>query len=300
MKDRGQRTAVADPAATAAPNQVTVDPGAIDRDEPEQRPGSNARARTRLYRNGACVSHDVPVAAIAGHLTDPTTVVWLDLCRPTPADFAMVDTQFGLHELAIEDALQQSQRPKLDHYPTHLFLSAYAVTLDADATRVDTSEIAAFITGQALITVRHDDRSDMASVLARWDAAPDLTRHGVAFLLHGLLDHLVDGHLAAVQQLDDGIEQLDDLLFEEHRSQIQAVQRRSFQLRKNLVVVRRVVLPMRDVLSTLLRRDLTTVGEAMAPYFQDAYDHVLHQLGRDHRRPHRDHRLLRPEPPLPR
>jgi magnesium transporter len=281
MKNRGQRTAVADPAAaTAAPNQRTADPVTIDRNEPGHQPGSSPRARTRLYRNGTCVLHDFPVAEIAGHLTDPTSVVWLDLCQPTPADFAMIDTQFGLHELAIEDAVQRSQRPKLDHYPTHLFLSAYAVTVDADATRVDANEIAAFITGQALITVRHDDRFDITPVLARWDAAPDLARHGVAFLLHGLLDHLVDGHLTAVQQLDDGIEQLDDLLFDEHRSQIQAVQRRSFQLRKNLVILRRVVLPMREVLNTLLRRDLPTVGEAMASYYQDVYDHVLHVADR--------------------
>ena len=115
----------------------------------------------------------------------------------------------------------------------------------------------------------------MTAVLARWDASPDLAVHGVAFLLHGLLDHLVDGHFAAVQQLDDGIEQLEDLLFDEHRSQIQAVQRRSFQLRKNLVILRRVVLPMREVLNTLLRRDLTIVDEAMTPYYQDVYDHVL-------------------------
>jgi magnesium transporter len=276
MKDRGQRAAVADPAATAVPNQMTADPATIERDESGHRLGSNPQARTRLYRNGACVVRDFPVADIAGHLSDPTSVVWLDLCRPTAADFAMVDAQFGLHELAVEDAVQQSQRPKLDHYPTHLFLSAYAVSLDADATRVDASEIAAFITDQALITVRHDDRFDITAVLARWDAAPELARHGVAFLLHGLLDHLVDGHLTAVQQLDDGIEQLDDLLFDERRAQIQAVQRRSFQLRKNLVLLRRVVLPMREVLNTLLRRDLPTVGEAMASYYQDVYDHVLH------------------------
>ena len=247
----------------------------VDHDASANGRGANPRAHTRLYRDGVCVSQDFPVADISAHLSDPASVVWLDLCRPTPADFAMVDTQFGLHELAVEDALHESQRPKLDHYATHLFLSAYAVSLDADGTRLDASEIAAFITDQALITVRKDDRFDIAPVLARWDAAPDLAGHGVAFLLHGLLDHLVDGHFAAVQQLDDGIEQLEDLLFDERRSQIQAVQRRSFQLRKNLVVLRRVVLPMREVLNTLLRRDLHIVGEAMTPYYQDVYDHVL-------------------------
>jgi magnesium transporter len=111
--------------------------------------------------------------------------------------------------------------------------------------------------------------------VARWDASPDLAKHGVAFLLYGLLDHLVDSHFTAVQQLDESIEQLEDLIFDERRAQIEKVQRRSFELRKNLVVLRRVVLPMREVLNTLLRRDLDTVSEAMTPYYQDVYDHVL-------------------------
>jgi magnesium transporter len=221
------------------------------------------------------VSSDFPVADISEHLTDPASVVWLDLCRPTPADFDMVNTEFGLHELAIEDAGHESQRPKLDRYATHLFLSAYAVSLDAEGVQLDASEIAVFITEQAFITVRKDDRFNFAPVLARWDATADLAKHGVSFLLYGLLDHLVDGHFTAVQQLDEAIEELEELLFDERRSQIQAVQRRSFQLRKNLVVLRRVVLPMREVLNTLLRRDLHTVGEAMTPYYQDVYDHVL-------------------------
>lgn len=221
------------------------------------------------------MSRDFPVADISGHLTDPASVVWLDLCRPTAADFAMIDAEFGLHELAVEDALQESQRPKLDRYASHLFLSAYAVVLDTTGTRLTTSEIAAFITDQALITVRKDDGFDITAVLARWDGSADLAGNGVAFLLHGVLDHIVDGHFDAVQQLDDSIEQLEELLFDERRSQVHAVQRRSFQLRRNLVVLRRVVLPMREVLNSLLRRDLHVVGEAMTPYYQDVYDHVL-------------------------
>ena len=254
---------------------MSTTPVVAKRDAPAGGLGANPRARTRLYRAGTLLVQDFPVADISDHLADPTSVVWLDLCRPTPADFDMVNTEFGLHELAVEDALHESQRPKLDHYATHLFLSAYAVTIDPTGERLNASEIAVFITDQALITVRKDDRFDIAPVLARWDASPDLAEHGVAFLLYGLLDHLVDGHFTAVQRLDEGIEQLEGLLFDERRSQIQAVQRRSFQLRKNLVVLRRVVLPMREVLSSLLRRDLHVVGAAMTPYYQDVYDHVL-------------------------
>ena len=89
-----------------------------------------------------------------------------------------------------------------------------------------------------------------------------------------MLDLIVDRHFEAVQSLDDGIEELEDLLFDE-RPRGPEVQRRSFELRKSLVTLRRVVLPMREVVNTLLRRDLHVVPDDMAPYFQDVYDHVL-------------------------
>ena len=231
--------------------------------------------RTRLYRDGALVLENFPEAEISEHLAAPGSVVWLDMCAPTAADFAMINAEFGLHELAIEDALHERQRPKLDRYPHHLFLSAYTVSLDAAAGELEAREIAVFITDRALITVRKDTGFDIGQVTARWDASPDLASHGVAFLLYGLLDHLVDGHFAAVQDLDDSIEQLQDLLFTEDRAQIRAVQRRTFQLRKELVALRRIVLPMREVINSLMRRDLHVVSEPMAPYYQDVYDHVL-------------------------
>ncbi|GAA3450215.1 magnesium transporter CorA family protein [Dactylosporangium matsuzakiense] len=237
--------------------------------------GPGSRARTRLYRDGICVLHDFPVADISEHLIDPRSVVWLDLCRPTAGDFVMINEKFGLHELAVEDAVGESQRPKLDRYASHLFLSAYAVSFDTGDTALAVSEIAVFITDQALITVRKNDHLDLTPVLARWDSSDDLAGHGVGFLLYGLLDHLVDGQFTAVQRLDECVQELEDLLFDERHAHVQAVQRRSFQLRKSLVALRRVVLPMREVLNTLMRRDLSTVDAAMAPYYQDVYDHVL-------------------------
>ena len=125
-----------------------------------------------------------------------------------------------------------------------------------------------------MITVRKDPGFDIDGVVARWDGSSDLAAHGVGFLLWGLLDFVVDGHFASVQQLDEAMEGLEDLLFDE-RSHGAEVQRRSFELRKSLVLLRRVVLPMREVVNSLLRRDLGLVDEAMGPYFQDVYDHVL-------------------------
>lgn len=110
--------------------------------------------------------------------------------------------------------------------------------------------------------------------MRRWDESSDLAKYGVGFLLWGLLDDIVDGHFATVQQLDGAIETLEDLLFDD-RPRDTEVQRRSFELRKSLVLLRRVVLPMREVVNSLMRRDLHAVDEAMTPYYQDVYDHVL-------------------------
>ena len=108
----------------------------------------------------------------------------------------------------------------------------------------------------------------------RWDASPDLAKFGVGYLLHGLLDYIVDGHFEAVQSLDDSVEALEDDLFAANPMGIQ-VQRRSFELRKSLVLLRRIVIPMREVVNALMRRDLHVVSDDMMPYYQDVYDHVL-------------------------
>ena len=108
----------------------------------------------------------------------------------------------------------------------------------------------------------------------RWDASPDLAKFGVGYLLHGLLDYIVDGHFEAVQSLDDAVEGLEDQLFADIPQDL-AVQRRSFELRKSLVLLRRIVIPMREVVNALMRRDLHVVSDDMMPYYQDVYDHVL-------------------------
>ncbi|WP_242665369.1 MULTISPECIES: magnesium transporter CorA family protein [unclassified Nocardioides] len=217
---------------------------------------------------------DFALADVAEHLRDDSAVVWVDLCAPDAADLQLVADELGLHRLAVEDATQGHQRPKVDCYAGHDFLSAYSVRLDVESGELVTAEIAAFITRAALITVRRDDSFSITGLVSRWDDDVDLTKYGVGALVHGLLDFVVDGHFEAVESLDDQIEQLEDLLFDD-RPHDQDVQRRSFELRKSLVKVRRVVLPMREVVNTLMRRDVGLVTEELMPYYQDVYDHVL-------------------------
>ncbi len=236
---------------------------------------TKCQARTRVYSGGKLVAQGFPVDDISEYLEDESAVVWLDLLAPDRHDLVVLSEEFGLHPLAIEDAVMAHERTKIDRYQSHLFLAAYVVHLDAESGELAMSEIAAFITSRALITVRKDEGVKIGSVLAYWDGSPDLTAEGVGYLVHGLLDNIVDGYFSTVQLLDDEIEKLEDLLFETSSRDQGAVQRRSFELRKSLVLFRRVVLPMREVVNTVLRRDLHIVTDRLQPYYQDVYDHVL-------------------------
>jgi magnesium transporter len=226
---------------------------------------------TRLYRDGKLVATDFPVAEVSEHLVDGETV-WADFVSPTEDDLATIQEELGLHRLAVEDAVHEHQRPKLDFYDSHTFLTAYFMRFQSDDDSLLKSEVKAFITPHALVTV-HDESFDISRVSQRWDALADLATEGVPFLVWGLLDVIVDSQFDAVRDLDSATDDLEDLLFDD-RTHDREIGRRSFALRKSLVDSRRAVLPMRDVVSALLRHEVAGKTE-MAPYFQDVYDHVL-------------------------
>ena len=231
-------------------------------------------AHTRVYRGGALAAEGFPIDDVSEYLGDPDNTVWVDVCEPDRGELEKISAELGLHSLAVEDAVHRRQRPKLDVYDEHLFFTAYAVSLDEATGELGAYEVAAFVTRSALITVRQADRFDISAVTGRWDSVPDLARYGVGYLLHGLIDYVVDSHFDAVQDLDEQIEALEDALFDD-RPDDALVQRRTFELRKSLVTLRRVVLPMREVVNSLLRRDLKVINPEMGPYYQDVYDHVL-------------------------
>jgi magnesium transporter len=229
---------------------------------------------TRCYRNGELVDEGFPVADVSDKLEDPAQVVWFDLCGPTEADLGVIKEELGLHQLAVEDALNAGQRPKLDHYAEHVFIVAHAVEVDPGTTGLRSHEVGIFVTHNAVVTVRAENGFDIEAVKSRWDSMPPFSTNTVAFLLHGLLDYVVDSHFTAVQLLDTEIDGLEDQLFDELAKDTQ-MQRRTFAVRKTLVTFRRLALPMREVVNALMRRDLSIVDATAAPYFQDVYDHVV-------------------------
>jgi magnesium transporter len=229
---------------------------------------------TRCYRDGKLHAEDFPVAQVSDYAADPANTVWFDICGPDERDLQTIQEELGLHALAVEDVLQPGQRPKVDHYPEHLFVVTYAIAVDADTNALTAHEVAMFLTRNVLVTVREDEAFDIDEVMRRWDDLPKLAGTGVAFLLHGVLDYAVDSHFTAMQQLDGQVDALEEMVFND-REPDRVQQRRLFELRKSLVNVRRLVLPMREVVNTVMRRDLEIVDNGIGPYFQDVYDHVL-------------------------
>ncbi|MFI7639875.1 magnesium transporter CorA family protein [Nonomuraea sp. NPDC049400] len=230
---------------------------------------------TRLYRNGVLEKEGFPVEDVSDYVGDPDNAIWFDLCSPSPADLTVIGEELGLHELALEDVLSDHQRPKVDIYDNHLFITVYGVHFDAD--RLDPVEVNVFVTRNALVTVRESSHFDIGEVVRRWDAASRLAGHGVSFLLHGLLDYVVDSQFDLVQELDAQSEALEESLFEEEGvPDGRALQRKMYELRKNTTRLRKISMPMREVVGTLLRRDQELVGDpVMAPYYEDVHDHVL-------------------------
>ncbi|MEV3919862.1 magnesium transporter CorA family protein [Actinomadura coerulea] len=249
-------------------------PSETDFDEdPGNRIGSTP-PRTRAWRDGAIEAEGFPVARVSDYLERPDVVVWLDLCAPRHEDMHVVSDELGLDPVAVEDAVSRHERTKLDRYEGYVFLNFYIPQVeDGELTM---HELSAFLSDRALVTVRQDRGFDVDELIRRWDQAPHtgLDEPSASFLLYGLLDLVVDLQLNAVQALDDEADAVEDLVFDD-KFPVKEIQRRSYRLRKNLTALRRIALPMREVLNTLLRRDLRVVPAPLVPYFQDVYDHTL-------------------------
>lgn len=232
-----------------------------------------------MWRSGKPVD-EFDFDKISDYLADDDILTWVDLCEPDHDELRRLAAELGLHSWAVEDAVAAAGRVKATVHATHTFVTVYAVHVDAAAmparreSMIGLHRVSAFVLPRALITVRISPGFDMAQVSQRWDEI-GAQRYGVAALVHGLLDVVVDGHFDAVQALDDGIESLEDDLFGDV-PQKGRLQRRTFQLRKDLVAFRRVVLPMREVTNAIHHRRLDTDSPAaLDPLFADLYDHVM-------------------------
>jgi magnesium transporter len=234
---------------------------------------SEEGVRTRLWRNGVLEKEDFPFADISDYVGQDGCLVWADLADPDPERLSSLSEELSLNSLAIEDAVAHHERPKASRYATHLFLTCYAMRYDDESSELAATQISAFMLKNVLVTVRRNEWFDINTVTERWDDNVDLCKFGVRTLLWGLLDVVVDSYFEVVEHLDDQIEELEDQLFDE-AGRSQEVQKTTFALRKALVQTRRVILPMREVVNTIMRREHER-GDELQSYFEDLYDHVL-------------------------
>ncbi|BBZ36104.1 magnesium transporter [Mycolicibacterium confluentis] len=223
---------------------------------------------------------DFDFDAVSDYLQQDDTLVWVDMFDPDHEALQALATELGLNIWAVEDAVAPSERVKANLYGSHTFFTVYAVDIaPAGATTPPGSlltkhRISAFVLPRGLVTVRLPPHFDMDRVVQRWDDL-DGQQHGVGALVHGLLDVVVDGHFEAVQALDDRIEDLEDLLFDTS-SRLPNIQRRTFEFRKDLVNLRRVILPMREVINAIQHHRVEAHHSSeLDPLYIDLYDHVL-------------------------
>ena len=234
--------------------------------------------RTRLWSDGALKAENFPLNDVSARLAESGALVWVDVCNPDPALLSELVGELGLDGRADKDV--DGQRTKATRYTNHTFLTVYATDvgpiIPGDiASRLETARISIFVLPAAVVTVRHENDPakpvfDIDEVVRRWDDNADLLRKGSPALLHELLDVVVEGHFDAIQQLDDAVESLEDGLFDDTGSN-RTIQRNTFRLRKELVELRRIVLPMREVVNTIRRSD-TTERDG---WYDDLYDNVI-------------------------
>jgi magnesium transporter len=199
-------------------------------------------------------------------------LVWVDVAGPDEPDLAMLQDEFSLHPLAMEDVRERHQRPKLEHYPTHAFLVAYTA---------ERREVDIFIGPTWLITVREDDTATEPSFMDGARKRFERTRpeHAtVGFLLYIVLDELVDGYFSRNDQVEDEIEDLENRIFAEGAIDERTIQEELFNVRRQLLVYRRLAVPTRDVLAALLRKEVEWVDDNAITHLQDVYDHVLRAI----------------------
>lgn len=226
-----------------------------------------------IFREGKPAESPARLHQISEILAEPGTLVWFDIVDPGPHDLALVQREFGLHPLAIEDAVQAHERPKIEAYGDYWFLVVEGASL-ADAASIRFHEIAIFAGHNFLVSVRHDPAYPLEEIEARWHAHPERLRRGGGFLLYTILDTIVDGYFPVADVFEDRVHEMEASLF--HESPFGGDTLRSiFSMKQDGQAFRRAVLPMRDILTPIIRGDMTFFPEEELVYYRDVYDHAI-------------------------
>ena len=222
-----------------------------------------------LYRNGERV-REVAINEKVNCPQDRSEFVWIGICDPTDEEMQTLQEQYHLHPLAIEDAVKADQLPKIDVYGDQLFVVARTAQLEND--KIIYGETAIFVGHSHIISVRHGSARAHKQLRAQLEAAPTLLVHGVDYVLHSILDFIVDGYLPLIESIEDGVLTMEQAAMDGFLGRDDV--RRIFTLRRELIRFQRVLGPMSEVAGKIIRVDVPCIDLEAKPYFSDVLDHV--------------------------
>jgi len=250
-----------------APPELHMDPRAATAASPEQSVVSAA-----IYRDGKRVETPPTLAEAYRRLRErPDTMAWIGLYRPAEAQLLTVAEEFGLHELAVEDAIVAHQRPKLERYGDTLFVVLRAARYLDDVEELDFGEIHIFVGRNFVLTVRHGQAGDLAGVRRRLEDDPDLLRRGPEAVLYAILDAVVDGYAPVIAGLQHDIDEIETEVFDGDPK----VSRRIYELSREVIDFQRAARPLLDILSGLAAGfEKYGTDEELRRYLGDVADHA--------------------------
>lgn len=198
-------------------------------------------------------------------------LVWIDVASPGETEAEFLRTRLGFHPLAVEDCIRGRQRPKLDRYAGYYFLVFYSAVVNRERERMALNEVHVFLGRRYIVTVHDHKIAHFGEVLARWRASP-ATFRTVGALAHAVVDTIVDGYFPVLDHFAERVDELEAGIF---RGDATRGLEEILAMRRELTTLRRVLGPERELLGTLLRRDLPFIGPDLVLYFQDIYDHII-------------------------
>ena len=221
------------------------------------------------YQKGEKVA-DIDRQDISEHLKRPDSFVWVALYEPDDAELTAMQEQFGLHELAVDDARNGHQRPKIEEYGQSLFVVLHTVELDGKQLHV--GEVDIFVGANYVLSIRSRTRRGFSDVRARCETEPDLLKHGSGFVLYALMDSVVDRYFPVLDALSDEQERLEDEIFGGGlaRRNIEAL----YDLKRRLMTLKHVVAPLFEAVGKLYGGRVPQVCARSQDYFRNVYDHL--------------------------
>jgi len=223
------------------------------------------------YRKDGSRIGDIALEAISDVLTEPDTFVWVGLHEPDEELLLKLQQEFGLHDLAIEDAHTAHQRTKIETYGDSLFVVVQTAQLVEGQLALGETHI--FLGPRYLVSVRHGASLSYAPARRACEHTPELMAHGPSYALYSILDFIVDNLLPIVREFREELQQLEKDIFAEtfKRSTV----RRLYDMQRDLMTLRLAVAPMQDVISQLTRLHANLIPKELRAYFRDVYDHVF-------------------------